>query len=92
VKNRPVEQQLKVVTAAQVVVEHVTAASSTAAHQADVLNTEVEGQIPGHQQLPYNHSTCQPSVNGEPREYHRWEKPGIINNNHRKYNKLFFHC
>ena len=68
----------------QVVTEHVNAAISLAAHQADVWSTVVEGQIRAHQQPPYNHSTGQPSVNGELRGHRHWEIPGIINN--------LFHC
>lgn len=83
------KQKRKVDTVVQVVAEQVNAAISAAAHQACVLNTEVEDQIPGHQQPPYNHSTCQLSASDEPREDHHWEIPGIINNN-RPYNYLFF--
>lgn len=66
----------------QVVAEHVNAAISTAVHQAGEWSIEVEDWIPGHQQPPYNHSTGQLSVSGEPRELHHWEIPGIINNHH----------
>jgi len=45
------------------------------------MSAEVEGQAPGHQQPPYNHSTGQRSASGEVRECHHREIPGIINNN-----------
>jgi len=72
----------KILTAAQVVSEHVTVAISSDAYQACVWSTEVEGQIRGHQQPPYNHSTGQRSASGGPRGHYRREIPGIISKQH----------
>ena len=73
------DRKQKVLTAAQVVSQHVNVAISSDAYQACVRSTEVEGQIRGHQQPPYNHSTGQLSVSGGLRGHYRREIPGIIN-------------